>query len=64
MAASDPVALGSVCALNAVFIGNTVPLTYEITEFDLPNRLVLTAENPSVRSTDAITFTADAPAAR
>lgn len=55
----DPVALGSVFALDAVFMGNTVPLRYEITEFDPPNRVVLAAANASVRSTDAITFSAD-----
>ena len=59
MVTPDPVALGSVFALDAVFMGNTVPLRYEITEFDPPNRVVLAAENASVRSTDAITFTAD-----
>ena len=59
MVTPDPVALGSVFALDAVFLGNTVPLRYEITEFDPPNRVVLTAENASVRSTDAITFSAD-----
>ncbi len=59
MVTPDPVALGSVFALDAVFMGNTVPLRYEITEFDPPNRVVLAAENASVRSTDAITFSAD-----
>jgi Polyketide cyclase / dehydrase and lipid transport len=59
MVTSDPVALGSVFALDAVFLGNTVPLHYEITEFDPPNRVVLAAENASVRSTDEITFTKD-----
>lgn len=59
MVTPDPVALGSVFALDAVFMGNTVPLRYEITEFDPPNRVVLAAENASVRSTDAITFNAD-----
>lgn len=58
MVTPDPVALGSVFALDAVFMGNTVPLRYEITEFDPPNRVVLAAENASVRSTDAITFSA------
>jgi carbon monoxide dehydrogenase subunit G len=59
MVTPDPVGLGSVFALDAVFMGNQVPLRYEIVEFDPPNRVVLVAENASVRSTDAITFTAD-----
>ena len=59
MVTPDPVGLGSVFALDAVFMGNTVPLRYEITEFDPPNRVVLAAENASVRSTDAITFSTD-----
>ena len=59
MVTPDPPALGSVFALDAVFLGNTVPLRYEITEFDPPNRVVLAAENASVRSTDAISFTAN-----
>jgi len=60
MVTPDPVALGSVFALDAEFMGNTVALRYEITEFDPPNRVVLAAENASVRSTDAITFSPDA----
>lgn len=59
MVTPDPVRLGSVFALDAVFMGNTVPLRYEITEFDPPNRVVLAAENGSVRSTDEITFSTD-----
>ena len=59
MVTPDPVGLGSVFALDAVIMGNTVPLRYEIIEFDVPNRVVLAAENASVRSTDAITFSAD-----
>ena len=59
MVTADPVGLGSVFALDAVFLGNTVPLRYEITDFDPPNRVVLAAENASVRSTDEITFSSD-----
>jgi hypothetical protein len=32
---------------------------YEITQFDPPHRVVLAAENASVRSTDEITFSTD-----
>jgi hypothetical protein len=59
METPDPVGLGSVFALDAVFLGNTVPLRYEITAFEPPNRVVLAAENASVRSADAITFSED-----
>ncbi len=59
METPDPVGLGSAFALDAVFLGNSVPLRYEITEFDPPNRVVLVAENASVRSTDAIDFSQD-----
>jgi dehydrogenase/reductase SDR family protein 12 len=59
MVTEDPVGLGSVFALDAVFLGKTVPLRYEITEFDPPNRVALVAENASVRSTDQISFTGD-----
>ena len=59
METPDPVGLGSVFSLNAVFLGNTVPLRYQITDFDPPNRVVLAAENASVRSTDEITFSTD-----
>lgn len=54
-----PVGLGSLFELDAVFLGNTVALRYEITDFDPPNRVVLTAENASIRSTDDISFTTD-----
>ena len=48
MVTPEPVGLGSVFALDAVFLGNTVPLRYEITDFDPPHRVVLAAENASV----------------
>ena len=56
MVTPDPVGLGSAFELDAVFLGNTVALRYEITHFEPPNRVVLAAENASVRSTDEITF--------
>jgi Polyketide cyclase / dehydrase and lipid transport. len=59
MITPHPVGLGSTFALDAVFLGNTVPLRYEITQFDPPHRVVLAAENASVRSTDEITFSTD-----
>jgi len=63
MVTPDPVGLGSVFELDAVFLGNKVPLRYEITDFDPPRRVVLAAENASVRSTDQISFTKDSSGA-
>lgn len=59
MLTPEPVGLGSAFQLEAVFMGNTVPLRYEVIEFDPPNRVVLSAENSSVRATDAITVSQD-----
>jgi hypothetical protein len=56
MLTPEPVRSGSTFELDAVFLGRAVPLRYVITEFEPPNRVVLTAENASVRSTDEITF--------
>lgn len=50
----DPVGVGSAFEVVSTFLGRRVPLRYEITEFDAPNRVVLQAENASVCSTDAI----------
>ena len=56
MITPEPVGLGSRFRLVAVFLGAKVPLEYEIIEYDPPRRVVLTAENRSVRSTDTISF--------
>lgn len=59
MVTEEPVALGSRFALQASFLGRTVPLEYEIVEFDPPRRVVLRAENRAVTSVDTITVEAD-----
>jgi len=56
MVTPEPVGLGSRFTLTAVFLGAKVPLEYEIIEYDPPRRVVLAAENRSVRSTDRISF--------
>jgi hypothetical protein len=56
MVTPEPVGLGSRFTLTAVFLGAKVPLEYEIIEYDPPRRVVLAAENRSVRSTDTISF--------
>lgn len=40
------------------FLGQRIPLEYEITEFDRPSRLVLSGGDSSLTSTDEITFVA------
>ncbi len=56
MLTSEPVGLGSRFALRAGILGRTVPLEYEIIEFEPSTRVVLRAETPLVRSIDTITF--------
>jgi hypothetical protein len=47
-------ALGSTYRLMVRSFGRTVPLEYRIVEMDRPRRVVLSAENSLVRSTDVI----------
>jgi hypothetical protein len=54
MVTPEPVRLGSVFALQASFLGRTLPLSYEIIEFQPSDLVRLRAENDSVRSTDRI----------
>ena len=56
MLTPEPVGRGSRFALRAEFLGRTVPLEYEITEFEPGARLVLRAETPFIRSIDTISF--------
>ena len=56
MLTPEPVGRGSRFALRAGFLGRTVPLEYEIIEFEPSTRVVLRAETPFVRSIDTITF--------
>jgi hypothetical protein len=56
MLTPEPVGRGSRFALRAKFLGRTLPLEYEIIEFEPGARVVLCAETPLVRSIDTITF--------
>src|SRR5581483_3849755 len=47
-------ALGSTYGLVVRSFGRAVPFEYRIVELDRPHRVVLRAENPTVRSTDVI----------
>src|SRR4051794_18337 len=59
MLTTEPVGVGSRFRLVARFLGRRIPLDYEIVEYDHDERIVLRAENRSVRSVDAITFEDD-----
>jgi len=51
---SEAPALGSTYRLQVRTFGRAVPLDYRIIEYDPPRRVVLSAENSMVRSTDVI----------
>ncbi len=59
MVTGEPVGVGSRFRLVARFLGRRIPLDYEIAEYDRDERIVLRAENRSVRSVDTITFEDD-----
>jgi len=60
MLTPEPVGRGSRFALRAEFLGRTLPLEYEIIDFEPATRVVLRAETPLVRSIDTITFASEA----
>ena len=64
MLTPEPVRLGSRFRLHARFAGRTIPLEYEIVEFDPDRSVVLRAENAFIRSTDTITFASEGSGAR
>ncbi len=51
-----PVAVGTEFEVVSSFLGQELPLTYRVLQLDPPNRIVLEAENDSLRSVDTITF--------
>jgi len=51
-----PEGLGSRFEVTVAFLGQRMPLEYEITEFERPHRLVLTAVDGALRSVDEISF--------
>ncbi len=56
MLTPEPVGRGSRFVLRARFLGRSLPLEYEIIDFEPGTRLVLQAENAFVRSIDTISF--------
>src|SRR4051794_10046307 len=60
MLTPEPVGIGSRFRLVARFLGRRIPLDYEIERYEGDERIVLRAENRSIRSVDTITFEDDA----
>ena len=54
---AGPVGLGSVFDVEVVFGRSRVPMVYEITEFDRPNRVVLVGRGEKLTAVDTVEFT-------
>ncbi len=54
------IGLGTKFELVTIFNGREIPLTYEVTDFEPPHRVVLRAESDLIRSIDRVTFTPSA----
>ncbi|MDH3540488.1 MAG: SRPBCC family protein [Acidimicrobiia bacterium] len=59
-----PIGVGSTFDLIATFRGRTIPVTYEITEYDPPSRFVIVGRNKQFVGTDDIRVSADGPGTR
>lgn len=53
-----PVGVGTRYAVDVLFNGRTLPMTYEVTTWDPPNRVVLRGEGSTVTAVDDIRFEA------
>jgi carbon monoxide dehydrogenase subunit G len=53
-----PVRVGSRYALTVLFNGRRLPMTYEVTDYDPPNRVVLAGSGSTVTAVDDIRFEA------
>jgi hypothetical protein len=51
-----PVTMGTRFKVVSKFLGQELPLGYQIVQYDPPSRVVLEAENDNLRSVDTITF--------
>ena len=58
MVTEGPIGIGTRYAVDVVFDGRTLPMTYEVTEWDPPNRVVLKGEGSTVTAVDDIRFEA------
>jgi len=56
------VTVGTRYAVEVVFNGRRLPMTYEVTEWDPPNRVVLHGEGSTVTAVDDIRFERRRPA--
>jgi dehydrogenase/reductase SDR family member 12 len=53
-----PIEVGTRYAVDVVFNGRTLPMTYEVTAWDPPNHVALMGEGSTVRAVDDIRFEA------
>ncbi len=53
---TGPVGVGAIYRLVVTFRKTSLPMTYRITEFDSPNRVVLHGQGSTVRAVDEIRF--------
>ena len=53
---AGPVGLGSQFAVEAVFGSSTIPMVYEVTAYEPPNRVVLIGKGDTLDAVDEITF--------
>ncbi len=51
-----PIGTGTAFEVVSDFLGREVPLTYRIVQYEAPTRLMLEAENETLRSVDTVTF--------
>ena len=58
MVTDGPIGIGTRYALDVVFNGRTLPMTYVVTEWDPPNRVVLKGEGSTLTAVDDIRFEA------
>jgi dehydrogenase/reductase SDR family member 12 len=59
-----PIGVGTRYAVDVLFNGRKLPMTYEVTMWDPPNRVVLKGEGSTVRAVDDIRFEATAAGTR
>ncbi len=59
-----PVRVGTVYALTVLFNGKELPMTYEVTVYDAPNRVVLAGAGSTVSAVDDIRFESTATGTR
>lgn len=61
---AGPIGIGTRYEVDVLFNGRKLPMTYEVTEWDPPSRVVLKGEGSTVRALDEIRFEATATGTR